>query len=189
MDLKQHIDRQKAFSIATFGPDERRAGVCDHIRKEIEKEILPDHVDCHEAAEEWVDLVILSLDGFWRALHAAGHDWSDIAEVMCTMIVDKQSTNEQRDWPDWRTVPDDQAIEHVKGCDRKAVQIHYLNGGKIEVLSESGVWRDPQVEPSFSDRVQYRIKPGEQVKGLERRSAKARSDILSKLIADDADQI
>ncbi len=114
MDLKQHIDRQKAFSLATFGPDERRAGVCDHIRKEIENEILPDHVDAEEAASEWVDLVILSLDGFWRALHEAGCDWNQIASVMCGMIADKQATNEQRNWPDWRTVPDDQAIEHVK---------------------------------------------------------------------------
>ena len=35
LDLEQHLKRQIAFSRATFGPGERRAGVIDHIRKEL----------------------------------------------------------------------------------------------------------------------------------------------------------
>lgn len=29
-------------------------------------------------------------------------------------LVAKQERNEARDWPDWRTVPEGQAIEHIR---------------------------------------------------------------------------
>jgi len=35
------------------------------------------------------------------------------------MIAEKQTRNEARTWPDWRTAPKDRAIEHVK-IDRMA---------------------------------------------------------------------
>lgn len=111
-NLEQHLTRQMAFSGATYGPGERRKGVCDHIRKEIEKEILKDGVDAAEAATEFVDLVLLSLDGLWRALEASGVEWERIPYVATQMITAKQGRNEQRVWPDWRTMSADKAIEH-----------------------------------------------------------------------------
>lgn len=111
-NLEQHLTRQMAFSRATYGPGERRKGVCDHIRKEIEKEILKDGVDAAEAATEFVDLVLLSLDGLWRALGASGVEWERIPYVATQMITTKQGRNEQRVWPDWRTMSADKAIEH-----------------------------------------------------------------------------
>ncbi|AUQ62350.1 dATP/dGTP pyrophosphohydrolase domain-containing protein [Phaeobacter inhibens] len=111
-NLEQHLTRQMAFSRATYGPGERRKGVCDHIRKEIEKEILKDGVDAAEAATEFVDLVLLSLDGLWRALEASGVEWERIPFVATQMIAAKQGRNEQRVWPDWRTMSADKAIEH-----------------------------------------------------------------------------
>ena len=61
-DLVAHLYRQRAFSRATFGPGARTKGVLDHIRKEItEVERAP-----HDLSE-WVDLILLSLDGAWRA--------------------------------------------------------------------------------------------------------------------------
>ena len=112
MDLKQHLIRQMAFSHATFGPGERTNGVVDHIRKEL-KEVQ----DANGEAAEWVDVVILALDGLTRRLaycNGARQEPREVAEIACRMIDGKQSRNEARDWPDWRTQSKDKAIEHVR---------------------------------------------------------------------------
>lgn len=110
MDLKQHILRHMAFSHATFGPGERRKGVLDHMRKEIE-EVEEGGGD----AAEWVDLLMLSLDGLTRRLSYCRGERADpnaVAETACNMISGKQGRNEARTWPDWRTADPDKAIEH-----------------------------------------------------------------------------
>ncbi|MEV2239614.1 dATP/dGTP pyrophosphohydrolase domain-containing protein [Micromonospora sp. NPDC049891] len=94
-----HLARQRDFSHRTFGPGPRTQGVLDHIRKElVEIESAPDDLG------EWVDVVILALDGAWRA----GHEPQQIIDA----IKAKQSRNEARVWPDWRTAAPGQAIEH-----------------------------------------------------------------------------
>ncbi len=112
MDLKQHLLRQMAFGHATFGPGERMKGVIDHIRKElIEVE------DANGDSAEWVDVVILALDGLTRRLaycNGTRGDPEQVAEIACQMILGKQSRNESRDWPDWRTAEPNKAIEHVR---------------------------------------------------------------------------
>lgn len=113
MNLKQHLIRQMAFSHATFGPGPRTEGVVDHIKKEL-KEVL----DAGGESSEWVDVVILGLDGLTRQLAYCNGDRADperVAEMACSMIVGKQSRNEARNWPDWRTAPAGKAIEHVRG--------------------------------------------------------------------------
>jgi len=50
--------------------------------------------------------VILAFDGAWRQ----GYSSEDIARALFR----KQYKNELRKWPDWRTVPEGQAIEHIK---------------------------------------------------------------------------
>ena len=112
MDLAEHLRRQIAFSRATYGPGERMEGVCDHIAKELQE--LRTSPDDDLRSREWVDLVILSLDGLWRALDAECHPYDLIPETMVELIRAKQTKNEQRDWPDWRTAPKGKAIEHVK---------------------------------------------------------------------------
>lgn len=100
-DLIAHIRRQIAFSRETFGPDERTSGILDHISKEIEEvRAKPDDLS------EWIDLVILALDGAWRM----GHTPEEIAAALDA----KQTKNESRSWPDWRTTDRDKAIEHVR---------------------------------------------------------------------------
>jgi len=100
-DLVQHLYRQRAFSEKTFGPGARTAGVCDHIRKELsEVEAAPDDVT------EWADVILLAFDGAWRA----GFSPEQIAGALGA----KQTKNERRTWPDWRTVDQSKAIEHVK---------------------------------------------------------------------------
>jgi hypothetical protein len=97
----EHLRRQREFSERTFGPGARTKGVLDHIRKEL-KEIE----DAPADLDEWADVVILALDGAWRA----GHEPHEIIAA----IKAKQARNEAREWPDWRTAFPDQAIEHVR---------------------------------------------------------------------------
>ena len=108
-DLIAHLKRQIAWSRATFGPGERRAGVIDHIRKEL-NEIETGSGD----PKEWVDVVILAFDGLWRSLAERGVAWVSIPKIIAVMIEQKQAKNELRDWPDWRTADPNKAIEHVR---------------------------------------------------------------------------
>lgn len=101
MNLIEHLQRQSDWSKGTFGPGHRTAGVIEHIRKElVEVEAAP--LDL----EEWVDVIILAMDGAWRT----GATPAEIA----ASIHAKQAKNEARTWPDWRTQPQDRAIEHVQ---------------------------------------------------------------------------
>ncbi len=112
LDLKQHLIRQMAYSHATFGPGTRTAGVIDHIRKE-----LVEVEESNGSSPEWVDVVILALDGLTRQLafcNGKRADPSTVADMVCSMILGKQSRNEAREWPDWRTADPDKAIEHKK---------------------------------------------------------------------------
>lgn len=101
-DLIEHLYRQREFSLKTFGPGLRTGTVCDHIRKEL-IEVAENPTDIME----WVDVILLALDG----AHRTGASPSDIARA----ITAKLTRNESRTWPDWRTVPEGQAIEHVRG--------------------------------------------------------------------------
>lgn len=71
-------------------------------RKELD-EIANDPHD----VTEWVDLLVLALDGALRA----GFESHEIVRAYHAKI----AKNMRRTWPDWRTVPENQAIEHVKG--------------------------------------------------------------------------
>lgn len=103
-DLEAHLRRQFDFSLKTFGPTPRTAGVLDHIRKELaEIESDPDDLS------EWVDVMILALDGALRRGFTP-------AEIVAGLEA-KQAKNERRKWPDWRTMPDDKAIEHDRTHD------------------------------------------------------------------------
>lgn len=101
MNLVAHLERQREFSMRTFGPGARPDTILDHIRKEL-KEI---EADPHDLSE-WVDVVLLAFDGAWRS----GHSPEEIAAA----IVAKQAKNETRKWPDWRTVPAGKAVEHIR---------------------------------------------------------------------------
>lgn len=98
-DFLAHLRRQRDWSGKTFGPSKRTKGVLDHIRKELaEIEAKPDDLS------EWIDVVILALDGAWRH----GGSPQDIIDALEA----KQRKNEARVWPDWRALPEDRAIEH-----------------------------------------------------------------------------
>lgn len=106
-DIVEHLKRQRIWSERTFGPGERTQGVIEHITKELgEIEAAPQDI------EEWVDVIILAFDGAWRA------GWEPDAIVQA--IEGKQSKNETRTWPDWRTCDPNKAIEHDRSFDGTA---------------------------------------------------------------------
>lgn len=96
-----HIERQREWSRETFGPGLRTLGVIEHIRKELD-EIERDPWNVYE----WVDVMILAVDGAWRA----GYEPQAIIDAYLT----KMERNYAREWPDWRTFTEGQAIEHVR---------------------------------------------------------------------------
>lgn len=100
-DLVEHIERQHDFSLRTFGPGARTKGLIDHITKEL-REIERDPLDLME----WIDVIMLGLDGAWRSGHAP--------QQIVRALHDKLERNEERVWPDWRTADPDKAIEHVR---------------------------------------------------------------------------
>lgn len=105
-DLILHLVEQRAFSENTFGPGARDNGILDHIEKEL-KEVRANPKDLYE----WIDLVMLSLDGAWRA----GFTPEEIAHALWH----KLEINKKRRWPDWRAVPQGSAIEHDRTEDTR----------------------------------------------------------------------
>jgi hypothetical protein len=100
MHLEDYVHKQIVWSTDTFGPGQRTKGVIDHIKKELREveEAAPDNL------EEWIDVIILALDGAWRS----GHNPLEI----CDALMAKQKVNMRRKWADWRELGDDVAIEH-----------------------------------------------------------------------------
>ena len=100
MNLANFINDKLKWSIKTFGPGLRTRGLCQHIKKEL-NEILESPTDI----EEWVDVILLAIDGAGRA----GHD----GYAIMTALETKQAKNVKRSWPDeWP--PQDEAAEHVR---------------------------------------------------------------------------
>lgn len=103
-DILAHLARQCEFSARTFGPGPRVEGVTDHIAKE-----LIEVRDSGGALAEWVDVIILAFDGAWRS--------GAMPQQIIDAMVAKQTKNEGRIWPDWRTAPAGKAIEHDRSGD------------------------------------------------------------------------
>lgn len=99
-DLVAHLYRQRDFSTRTFGPGSRAAGIVEHIVKELHEVLATPH-----DLVEWIDVVILAFDGAWRAGYTP--------EQIVAALVAKQTKNEGRKWPDWRTAGPG-AIEHIR---------------------------------------------------------------------------
>ena len=116
--IESYYARQIQWSKNTFGPALRTLGILDHIRKEL-KEI---EAEPHDLSE-WIDVVILAMDGFWR--HGGSVD-----DLMPRLLA-KQQKNMARTWPDWRTMSEDAAIEH----DRSKDAVPYA--GRAAVLEEA----------------------------------------------------
>ena len=95
-----YLDRQRAWSTETFGPGARTQQIIAHIRQELE-EIAENPAD----VTEWLDVVILALDGAWRT----GLGSQEVLDALAA----KRDRNEARTWPDWRTIPSTEPIRHL----------------------------------------------------------------------------
>lgn len=104
LELVRHLHLQRTWSEQTFGPGAREAGVIDHIQEELQE--VEDAETPEDKLAEWIDVVILGLDGAWRS----GASPEEIAQA----LMDKQSRNEKREWPDWRTQDTGKKIKALK---------------------------------------------------------------------------
>lgn len=102
----EYIQRHAEWSFKTFGPcsGDDHIRLCRHIEKEL-AEIRCNPLDC----EEWVDVMILAIDGAVRS----GHSPLAIAYT----LREKQETNTKRTWPK----PTDTCtpIEHMRMDERE----------------------------------------------------------------------
>lgn len=97
--LERYLYEQLRWSRLTFGNGRRTVGITAHIAKELaEIRAKPDDV------EEWIDVVILALDGYWRA--------GGTPESLAWDLRAKQDKNFARQWPAQK--PEDEATEHVR---------------------------------------------------------------------------
>ena len=98
-DLELYLIRQWEWSRKTFGPGKRTMGVTRHIEKEV-AEIRAKPYDL----SEWVDVIILAMDGYWRH---GGKPGTLLADMQA-----KQDKNFGREWPEPSS--EDESVEHVR---------------------------------------------------------------------------
>ena len=99
LEFVEYIRRQREWSEKTFGLGRRTKGITDHIRSELlEVESTPDD------PYEWVDIVILALDGAWRT-------GASLVEIR-RLLWDKQKVNFERKFP--YPESEDHMSEHIK---------------------------------------------------------------------------
>ena len=103
LSFNRFWDEQSKWSQETFGPDTERdpIGPLKHLAKEA-KEAQADPKDL----KEYVDCQFLVVDAARRA--------GFTKEQLLEGCFEKLEENKNRDWPDWRTAPADEAIEHIK---------------------------------------------------------------------------
>jgi hypothetical protein len=98
MDLEPFIADLVAWSEKTFGPGPRTENLLNHIAGEL------DEIEAKPAdVTEWIDVVMLALDGAYRS----GHSPKEI----CEALVRKYEINLTRKWID---PGDGAAVEHER---------------------------------------------------------------------------
>jgi len=98
--LENWLKKQEKWSSKTFGHGRRTLGLLEHIRRElVEIEERPNDLG------EWIDVVILALDGFWR--HGGNPD--SVMEYLTA----KHRENFLRRWP--KPNSEHEAVEHIRG--------------------------------------------------------------------------
>lgn len=102
MNLVSYIDNQRLWSKRTFGDGKRKLGICEHIRSELD-EILSAETS-EDELKEWIDVIILALDGAWRS----GFD----AQIILDELGRKQMVNFRREWG--TSISEDMPVFHKK---------------------------------------------------------------------------
>lgn len=100
--LADYLTEAREFSRSTFGEGNRTLGVTKHIEKEI-AEVRAKPFDL----TEWVDIIILACDGYWRH---GGEPENLLRDMMA-----KLAKNKARKWP--KPISEDEAVEHDRTHD------------------------------------------------------------------------
>lgn len=100
MNLETYLNNHRNWSLEKLGPGSHVKSLIAHIGKEL-AEIEAAPTDLYE----WIDVVILALDGAWRA----GYSPKDI----CTALATKQRRNMARELPDPKAHPEGAPFQHV----------------------------------------------------------------------------
>ena len=96
--LREVLTNQMDWSRRTFGSGRRTIGITKHIEKECaEVRENPDDLS------EWIDIMILAMDGYWRA--------GGTPEMILHSIIAKQAINRERKYP---KTNEDEPSEHVR---------------------------------------------------------------------------
>lgn len=90
MEFKRYIERQREWSLRTFGEGKRTEGIVKHIKSELD-EIIEADSDFRKL-EECIDVIILAMDMTWRL----GFEPATIEMA----LHEKQIINFNRQWPD-----------------------------------------------------------------------------------------
>lgn len=98
--ILEYIRTHVEWSDRTFGVGDHTEGLLKHIQKEIEevREISPYSIT------EWVDIIILAIDG----AHRQGYSPMQIA----SMLIEKQNINANRKYP--KITNPDEPTEHIQ---------------------------------------------------------------------------
>lgn len=99
--FRDYVNRHFSWSFRTLGPGANTESICRHIEKEVQ-EIRTKPEDL----EEWIDIIILGLDGALRCQGVGNVVADDIRDALET----KLAKNMRRSW----IIPEDptQPIEH-----------------------------------------------------------------------------
>lgn len=95
----QMVAKAINWSLKTFGSGHRTKGIIKHIKSELD-EIQNNPTDL----EEWIDVIILAIDGAWRAGYTPQEIW--------IMLNWKYQKNFGRDWP--KPTSQDEPVFHKK---------------------------------------------------------------------------
>lgn len=149
------VEKQIAMSRVAFGPGARTHGLRAHIAKELD-EIARAPFD----VEEWIDVMILAMDGAWRAAQEKFPFADDVllARLVAGTLVYKIGKNARREWPDWREVGQDAPIEHKRLDEGPTAATTMTCGnckgsGQVTTTASSGAWRVPCRRCKGSGRV------------------------------------
>lgn len=95
--LAYHIN----WSKKTFGPGRKTLGLTKHIEKECQE--IREAAGQDEVLAEWIDIIILALDGYWRA--------GGEPHLLMAHLIRKQEINFARKWP---PSVDGEPCEHIR---------------------------------------------------------------------------
>lgn len=107
VDMLDFFERQREWSYETFGPPDHRGpvGPLKHLEKEAKEAY--EEADKEKQKVEIIDCLFLVFD----AAHRAGMSYSEMSRI----AMEKLQANKLRQWPDWKKVNPNSAVEHVRG--------------------------------------------------------------------------